>query len=258
MRINLSEPAAVVRGDALQVLPGLPDAAFDALITDPPYSSGGLHAGARAADPAAKYCQNGNTLGRPSFEGDNRDQRSWAFWCSLWLGEARRVVKPGGYCLVFTDWRQLPTLTDALQAGGWVWRGLVPWDKGLGARAPHKGYFKHQCEYVVWGSRGALAVPAVGDPRGGPWPGCFRFSVKQADKHHMTGKPTDLMRELVRVVPPGGRILDPFAGSGTTVVAAALEGRRALGVEVNPAYVAIARHRVAEALAAVRARGAGS
>ena len=45
-------------------------------------------------------------------------------------------------------------------------------------------------------------------------------TVLQSDKWHTTGKPTALMRELVRCVPPGGTVLDPFAGSGSTGVAA--------------------------------------
>jgi hypothetical protein len=55
--------------------------------------------------------------------------------------------------MCFTDWRQLPMLTDVLQAGGFVWRGVMPWDKTESSRAPHTGYFRHQCEYVVWGPR---------------------------------------------------------------------------------------------------------
>jgi site-specific DNA-methyltransferase (adenine-specific) len=69
--------------------------------------------------------------------------------------------------------------------------------------------------------------------------------VRQADKHHMTGKPTELMRALVRPVLPGGLVLDPFAGSGSTGVAALLEGRRFLGIEREAEYVRIARDRMA-------------
>jgi site-specific DNA-methyltransferase (adenine-specific) len=199
--------------------------------------------GDRMASVANKYAQRGDALGRAGFSGDNRDQRGWAFWVMMWLGECRRVLRPGGYALVFTDWRMLPTLTDAFQGGGLVWRGIVAWDKGRGARAPHKGYFKHQCEYVVWGSSGPL--PAA--THGGPWDGCITETVKQADKHHITGKPTALMCELVCVVPPGGIVLDPFMGSGTTGVACVQTGRRFIGIEIGEEYFAIAERRIAEA-----------
>jgi hypothetical protein len=61
-------------------------------------------------------------------------------------------------------------------------------------------------------------------------------------------KPVRLMRWLVRLVtPPGGLVLDPFTGSGTTGVAAALEGLRFAGAEQEAAYVAIARARIEHA-----------
>ena len=163
-----------------------------------------------------------------------------------------RATKPGGYCLLFTDWRQLPACTDAFQAGGWIWRGLIAWDKGLGSRAPNTNYFRHQCEYVVWGTNGGNET-LEDDGRGGPWPGCYQINVKQNDKHHMTGKPTPLMRELVQCCPPGGTVLDPFMGSGTTGVACKLEGRNFIGVEMNAEYVAIARGRLGEIVTTQRA-----
>ena len=66
---------------------------------------------------------------------------------------------------------------------------------------------------------------------------------------HPTQKPLDLMRWLVRMAcPPGGVLLDPFAGSGTTLVAARLEGRRCVGVELDARYREIAAKRLAQAV----------
>lgn len=76
-------------------------------------------------------------------------------------------------------------------------------------------------------------------------------SERGADNTHPTVKPLALMRWLVRLVtPPGGTVLDPFAGSGTTGVAAALEGRRCLLIEKDPAYAAICRERIAKVTSA--------
>lgn len=229
------------KGEALAVLRELPDESIDAVITDPPYSSGGMVRGDRTAKPDSKYTQSESQGRWTDFTGDNRDGHGWAYWCALWMSECRRLVKPSGYFLSFTDWRMLPTLTDAIQAGGFAWRGIVSWDKGEGARAPHTGFFRHQCEYIVWGTNG-VTVPAE---HGGHWPGVFRQTVKQSDKHHMTGKPTTLMRELCQIVPEGSTILDPFAGSGTTLRAAADVGRKAIGCELVEEYcnVAAARFR---------------
>lgn len=237
------KPWTLIEGEALPALIAMPDASVDAVITDPPYSSGGFSRDDKSRDTDAKYTQS-DARGRfPSFGGDSRDQRSYFSWCALWIAECVRVMKPGGYFLTFTDWRQLPVMSDAVQAGGVFWRGIVAWDKGRGARAPHKGYFKHQCEYVLWGTKGA-AVQLTHD---GPFDGCQQVTVRQADKFHMTGKPTALMQELVRPVVPGGLILDPFAGSGSTGAGALLMGRRFLGIEREAAYVAIARERLAAA-----------
>lgn len=62
---------------------------------------------------------------------------------------------------------------------------------------------------------------------------------------HPTVKPISLMRWIVRlVVPPGGVVLDPFCGSGSTGIAAVLEGRQFVGIEREPEYVQIARARL--------------
>lgn len=67
--------------------------------------------------------------------------------------------------------------------------------------------------------------------------------------HHPTVKPTALMRYLCRLVsPPGGLILDPFTGSGSTGKAAALEGFRFAGMDLSPEYIEIARARIEHAL----------
>lgn len=230
----------LMHGECLQLLQSMPDCSVDAVITDPPYSSGGFSRDDKAQSPNEKYQSASTKREYPSFTGDSRDQRSYLAWCALWISECVRILKPGGYFLAFSDWRQLPVMTDAVQAGGVFWRGVVVWDKGRGARAPHKGYFKHQCEYVVWGTKGAAVILE----HDGPFDGCISAVVRQDDKHHLTGKPTELMRELVRPVPPGGLILDPFAGSGTTGVAALLSGRNFIGIERESAYVDIATDRL--------------
>ena len=63
---------------------------------------------------------------------------------------------------------------------------------------------------------------------------------------HPTVKPVKLMRYLVRLItPPGGTVLDPFAGSGTTLLAAEREGFDSIGIEMNPEYCEIIRKRMA-------------
>ncbi|MGW8339907.1 adenine methyltransferase [Xanthomonas axonopodis pv. khayae] len=226
----------LLQGDALTILPTLEANSFDALITDPPYASGGLTAAARARPPSTKYCRDG---GHADFVGDERDQRSHLKWMHLWLSECARVLKDGAPVLLFTDWRQLPLTTDALQIAGFTWRGITVWDKTEGVR-PQLGRFRNQAEYIVWGSKGNMPL----DRRAPVLPGVIRESVRKADKHHLTGKPTELMRQLVRICEAGGRVLDPFAGSGTTLVAAQLEGFEAVGIEMTDQYATVTRDRL--------------
>ncbi|AAM37486.1 site-specific DNA-methyltransferase [Xanthomonas citri pv. citri] len=226
----------LLQGDALTILPTLEANSFDALITDPPYASGGLTAAARARPPSTKYCRDG---GHADFVGDERDQRSHLKWMHLWLSECARVLKDGAPVLLFTDWRQLTLTTDALQIAGFTWRGITVWDKTEGVR-PQLGRFRNQAEYIVWGSKGNMPL----DRRAPVLPGVIRESVRKADKHHLTGKPTELMRQLVRICEAGGRVLDPFAGSGTTLVAAQLEGFEAVGIEMTDQYATVTRDRL--------------
>ena len=79
---------------------------------------------------------------------------------------------------------------------------------------------------------------------------CGRCGKPFRVESHPTQKPVALMRWLVRLVaPPGGLVCDPFAGSGTTGIACALEGFGFVGIESEAEYVAIARRRIAEAQA---------
>ena len=232
------ERVSLFQGDALAVLASLPSGSVDAVITDPPYSSGGMVRGDRAnANTATKYQQSQSQVEYVEFTGDNRDQRAYAYWAALWFGEALRVARPGAVVLAFTDWRQLPATTDAVQSGGWVWRGIVPWYKPV-AR-PQSGRFTNACEYVIWGSSGSMPVdyslPVL--------PGFYQ-AASPRDREHLTQKPLDVMRELVKIVPEGGTVLDPFMGSGTTGCAAVLEGRKFIGVEMVEHYAQVAQRRI--------------
>jgi site-specific DNA-methyltransferase (adenine-specific) len=230
---------SLVNANSMNYLPTLTTNSFDALITDPPYSSGGLHRAEKGRSPETKY-QNTHTKKKylgGDFAGDILDQRSWVRWCTEWLTESRRIVRPAGYALVFIDWRQLPAMTDAFQMSGWTWRGIVVWNKTGSARAAHKGYFRSQSEYIVWGTNGRCEKAT----HGGPFPGVYTQRVIPNDKLHVTGKPIELMRELVQCTPPGSRILDPFCGSGMTIKAAKETGRDGLGIEMSPECFSVAQ-----------------
>lgn len=235
----------IIHGDTLRVLQSFPDNLFGGIITDPPYASGAADQNARQKSTAQKYTsvKSGNPL--PDFEGDSKDQRSWTHWMTEWLIEARRVTKEGAPICMFIDWRQFPSMTDALQWAGWIWRGALVWDK-INSR-PQRGRFRQQAEFIVWGSNGHMP-----SSRNAPiLPGVFCQTMPAFTKRiHQTEKPLEVMRNIIKIVEPGNIILDPFAGAGTTVVAAKEEGYPAVGIELSQHFANASQARVEADIAA--------
>jgi site-specific DNA-methyltransferase (adenine-specific) len=227
----------IYHGDMFDVLPTL--AGVGAVITDPPYSSGGAFRGDRAQQTSVKYVNSTTLAYRPEFAGDNRDQRSFLAWCALWLNAARAACDPGSPVACFTDWRQLPTMTDALQAGGWIWRGVAVWSKKYGR--PNPAGFSSAAEFLVWGTNGPASEQNA-------YPeGVYECSTTPADERtHIAQKPEAVMRWATRLARPGTVILDPFMGSGTTLRAAKDMGCRAIGIEVDERYCEIAAKRLGQ------------
>jgi site-specific DNA-methyltransferase (adenine-specific) len=213
---------------------------LDALCTDPPYSSGGQFRSDRSLPTATKYVQSdSHATYRGNFSGDNRDQHAFLTWASLWISAAFVYSKPGAICLVFTDWRQLPTMSDALQCGGWVWRNLVTWWKP-GIRM-QRGRFSLSAEYVLYGSNG---VPTAGETS--PQNVLQRMPVDGEAKQHIAEKPVALLEDILGVTVADGLIYDPFLGAGSTLIACEHLGRRCYGIDIDPAYVAVALERWAQ------------
>jgi site-specific DNA-methyltransferase (adenine-specific) len=237
----------IYHGESLNVLASLKPASIAAVVADPPYSSGGMFRSDRSVGTADKYrgfSHKEGWTGAPKskpgdFAGDSRDQRGYFAWSALWLSQTWRVAAPTAQVFVFTDWRQLPVSTDAVQAGGWTWRGLCVWDKGVGR--PMKGRFRNHLEYVVWGSHGAM--PLAED---GVYPSTLlKHAPPGTDRVHITQKPLGLLSELLSIAPPGA-VLDPFMGSGTTLLAAKNLGRKVIGIEIEERYCEIAAKRCAQ------------
>lgn len=249
-----SAPWEIIEGDSLLVLRDLPAASVDALVTDPPYSSGGQFRSDRAKGTAAKYSGVGS-YGLPDFHGDSRGERGLELWVTLWMCEALRVVKPGGACAVFCDWRSYPAFSAAIEAAGWSWRGIGVWSKPRHTTRPTPGGLWNDSELVFTGSTEAESDPA---PRPILWgskgvrtaegneylPGSWYCAAPREGRLHQTEKPQEVLRDLVRLAPEGGLVLDPFAGSASTGVAALDQGRRFLGIELSTDYVRVGRDRL--------------
>lgn len=211
--------------DTLDILHDL--TGVGAVVTDPPYSSGGAFRGDRTSSTISKYVQSGAEIGyRSEFSGDNRDQRGFFAWSTLWVNGCRRASVPGAVFLSFIDWRQLPTLTDAVQAGGWVWRGIGTWHKP-GIRM-QKGRFSASAEFVVYATNGPAPEHDGYAQNVFPCP-------PVREKEHIAEKPEPVLEWLLQVVPAGTTVLDPFVGSGTTLRVARRLGFKVIGCEVDEA-----------------------
>lgn len=229
--------AKIICGDALETLDRLADAGekFDALLTDPPYCSGGMSISARRVSCKTKYY---TAPRQENIEYDDaQDQVAFAFTLRALFIRAKRILTDAGYCFVFCDWRQLPLVSTAFQSSGLMWRGVVPWDKG-NAR-PNRGIFTPRCEYVVWGTRGAAKSDKFGvGVLSGPPP----TSKKRS---HLSEKPVGILADLLKILPDGARsVIDPFCGSGSVGEAALGLGLDFTGVDNNEYYANIAKQRL--------------
>lgn len=243
MRKEVIGDCTLYHGDCLEILPTLEH--VDAVVTDPPYSSGGAFRADRTQATDKKYQLDVETTrSYATFSGDNRDQRSFEKWCVYWMSQCLRLTNDGSALACFIDWRNLSSVIDAIQIAGWVYRGCVPWHKGEDQR-PRKGWFRSNVEYVVWGSAGVLLTGHLAE--GKCEDGVIYCRIDHDDKHHQTGKPVELIERLVDVRPSFRTILDPFMGSGTTGVACYNTHRHFIGIEIDESHFNIACERIANA-----------
>jgi len=216
-------------GDSLDILPHIKN--IDAVVTDPPYSSGGMYRSDRSRSTAQKYqIMKETTRTYAAFSGDNRDQRSFEKWVAWWAKQCLECVNDSGGLISFMDWRNLTSLIDAIQVAGWTYAGLTPWHKGTDLR-PIKGWFRLNVEYIIWATKGAIRKGATAE--GNCWDGIFYHRINGKKKLHQTGKPLELIGDVLKIRPEWNVFLDPFAGSGTTLFAAKMLGKKAIGIEIE-------------------------
>ena len=228
----------IYHGDVFDVLDAV--GSFDALITDPPYSSGGMYRGDRMSKtPTGKYVRGMVNTQLPTFSGDNKDQRVFMMWATMWMSASIGKISAGGAALVFTDWRQLPAVTDAMQLAGWMWEGIGTWHKPHGK--PNKNRFFGDSEHIVLGRNGPKAE--------GVEPifvrGVFAEQPNN-QREHPTEKPIPTMQWLIPFCPLDGIVFDPFMGSGSTLVAAKNLGRNAIGSDIDEYWCEVAAKRLSQ------------
>ena len=135
----------------------------------------------------------------------------------------------GAVMCCFSDWRQVPVLTDAVQCGGWTWRNLCTWWKP-GCRM-QKGRFSSSAEFVIYATNG----PHASDGESSPQNVVSCATLTGDDKEHIAEKPAEVVRWMVGVSRQMAVVLDPFMGSGSTGIACMDMDRTFVGIEKDVA-----------------------
>jgi DNA modification methylase len=203
----------IIHGDCTRILPTLPNDSVDLILTDPPY-------GVRYHDRTGRSIANDDCL----------DTVLGAF------PDLYRVLKPDSLCICFYGWNRVDAFFEAWRAAGFRPVGHIVWHKDY---ASSTRFLKacHEQAYVLAKGRPPTPSRPLADVQ--PW----EYSGNRA---HPTEKAVGILTPLIRSFSkPGALVLDPFLGSGSTAVAAALTRRRYLGIELEEPYCTLARTRLA-------------
>lgn len=226
----LADGIRLICGDCREVLPVLGPQRH--IICDPPYEDE-LHA---ATDKIRRNDGRVSVLGL-NFDGVNTDRDELA---------AMLTKYSDGWLIIFTLAEGVRAWRDPMQAAGAKWDTTLAWIKpdasprfnGQGAA---RGF---ECAVTAWCGKGYRSWNAGG--KRGVYTHCVN-TARQGE--HPTEKPLSLMLELLRdYTQPGETICDPFAGSGTTGVAAVKAGRLFVGIERDEKWFDLARRRISNAL----------
>jgi site-specific DNA-methyltransferase (adenine-specific) len=203
----------VIQGDCAQVLKTLPGHSVDFVLTDPPYL-------VRYEDRAGRTVRNDGGSG----------QVLAAFT------DVYRVLKPNSLCVSFYGWNRVDTFFAAWKRAGFAPVGHIVFRKNYASSQRFLRY-AHESAYVLAKGRPELPADPINDVL--PW----RYSGNHG---HPTEKSVETLKPVIDAFTKAGDVvLDPFAGSGSTLIAAALLQRHYLGIELEEGYCEHARRRLA-------------
>ena len=202
----------VLHGDCLTVLPTLPAGSVDFILTDPPYL-------VRYRDRAGRTVAN-----------DNNPR-----WLHPAFRDMHRVLKSDSLMVCFYGWQAIDTFMDAWKQAGFRPVGHIVLAKSYPSSSR---FLQHHHEQAYLLAKGSPALP------GTPVPDLLPFPYT-GNRRHPTEKPVRPLRTLVEAfTEPGQLVLDPFCGSGSSLVAARQLGRDVLGIELDAGHVETARARI--------------
>ncbi|WP_299954749.1 DNA methyltransferase [uncultured Roseobacter sp.] len=204
---------SIICGEAVETLNTFDAESVDLTVTDPPY-----------------LCNYRDRDGRSVANDTNPDAVLGVF------PELYRVLKSNSYCLLFCGWNAIPQFSAAWEAAGFRVGGHIIFAKPYTSSAKHVGYC-HESAWVLTKGRPAPRTKPLNDVQEWHYTG---------NKNHPTEKSVEIIAPLIRSFSnQGDVVLDPFLGSGTTAVAAALNNRSAIGIELKDRYCRHAENRLA-------------
>lgn len=211
---------AILHGDCTAIMAAMPAASVDCILTDPPY--------------IVRYRSRD---GRGVPNDDN------AAWLQPAFAQMHRVLKPGAFCVSFYGWNKADLFIAAWRSAGFRMVGHIVFRKRY---ASSVRYLRHQHEQAYVLAKGDPALPAQPVPDVIDW----RYT---GNRLHPTQKPVASLTPIIEAFcPAGGVVLDPFAGSGSTLAAAKMTGRGFIGIELDAGYHRVATDRLA-GIEAIRA-----
>ncbi len=233
--------ARLIPGDCLAAMAALPGGTADLVYLDPPFNTGRTQRG-RAG----------------TFDDAWPDVAAWLAFLAPRLDAALGLLRPHGAIMVHCDWRTSHHVRLALEErlGPAAFVNHLVWHYGLGGSSPRRFARKHDdILYFATGPDYWFEAPRV-PARSRRMAGMSKKATDVLDvpainnqAHERTGWPTQKPLALLELLvtaacPPGGLVVDPFCGSGTTVLAAIRTGRRGVGIDRRPEALAIARRRL--------------
>lgn len=206
----------VMLGDCVGLMSGLEAASIDFVLTDPPYIT-------RYRDRSGRRVVN-----------DDNDA-----WLDPAFAEIFRLLKPDTFCVSFYGWNQADRFIAAWRAAGFQLAGHIVFTKRYASSIRYLRY-QHEQAYLL--AKGNAPRPA--EPMSDVMP--FTYT---GNRLHPTQKPTAALEPLIGAFcAPGGIVLDPFCGSGSTLVAARDSGRRYIGIELDPQHYLTASTRLRQSV----------
>lgn len=232
----------IYQGNALDILPQLQ---ADCIVTDPPYllTSGGN------TDHASRI---GGAFGKGKYNNNGKIVDCPHEWPEFMKPMYDALRSPGHAYFMANDKNQFEMQYEAMQAG-FYFHNLLNWRKGT---CTQNRWYMKDTEYIGFFGKGeAFAINNCGSKQSADIPqrdesGEYLPAGEDGSKdHHPTEKPVRLMRHyILNSTQKGESVLDPFMGSGTTGVAAIMEGRRFIGIEMNAKWFGVAQARLDKAV----------